>query len=403
MNKRNSTTIAIIALLGIVLYMTIYTTKQPAEVSTYGVKPKKLLKVVAGSDIYFHRSPDSNSDSIRFVGLGRSQFMPMVEDGGNFNPVVVCAYDEQNGHYRVFDEIRNKRAFHPFDDDTQVWINKRFFSENIFKYGGQIDSSFSRDKLNRAIICAKTEEMFLIFIADNKEDADRINSRLKKPLPPVKLSFEGDECEGFGNVVFEDDTMPGAAKARDDTYMGGWELLAPISYVEKSYSSAQDRITAIEDSLQHRVVYIPSEQQEFCSIVEYYKDQFRSRARSELRLERASSLCNAINSKYFTKWVGSVKNKGVENGNAYIIFEMISYDFISFITTGYLTTNRALQDQIRHVEVGDMILASGRFQPSLVDCLEEGSMTTMGSMAYPEYVVEFTAVQKLGDSDFYKE
>lgn len=152
---------------------------------------------------------------------------------------------------------------------------------------------------------------------------------------------------------------------------------------------------------------LPATQVAFAQAVLGYVGLYRSAPnelkKSALRARRASDIRTALRGNLrFDSWVGSVKEMGT-NGDGDASLEVdIANDNLRLKTWSNSVSDRldrtmikagsALYDVVSELKEGQAVKVSGTFIPSERDFVNEVSVSEMGSMTEPEFVVRFSLI-----------
>jgi hypothetical protein len=152
---------------------------------------------------------------------------------------------------------------------------------------------------------------------------------------------------------------------------------------------------------------IPETEARFADIIRQYVAAYNAApnqmAQGALRPQRATELCKLPLAKV-TDWVGRVTTLSSANDGRGVLKVRLS------VTTSVGTTNNGLSDQLsnlqtlmavnspvhlaaQRLQVGQLVIFSGRFAKESIDCIEEKSLTVAGAMQDPTFLFQFSDVR----------
>jgi hypothetical protein len=141
---------------------------------------------------------------------------------------------------------------------------------------------------------------------------------------------------------------------------------------------------------------------------EQYANARNDMAKGLLRSARGRALC-AEPSRFkpsqgtVRDWTGTIEQMGaLDDGRGSLEVRIAANVVLKTTNNGFseslsetktlIPAGSPLLAAVVGLSVGQKIRFSGNFWPSVVDCMEERSVTTSGSMSEPDYMFRFTAV-----------
>jgi hypothetical protein len=117
------------------------------------------------------------------------------------------------------------------------------------------------------------------------------------------------------------------------------------------------------------------------------------------RADRGTSLCRDVfhNGTSVSGWIGTVKEVGTSAFDGSASLKIGVTDSITLETVeNTITKGSELYNTLANIAIGDKVAFSGRFVPATDgrDCIQELSLTTVGSLSEPEYLFRFTSISK---------
>ena len=139
------------------------------------------------------------------------------------------------------------------------------------------------------------------------------------------------------------------------------------------------------------------EQREFSSIINSFRDQYKSASNSvkesSLRYERGVEISKILPDKKVSNWIGILKSvTGDKNAKLNILLD--GAEDITIENKDGISLGTSLHSAIANLVEGEKVIFSGQFLPSdKVDYILENSYTQRGSMADPEFTINFSDIK----------
>jgi hypothetical protein len=156
---------------------------------------------------------------------------------------------------------------------------------------------------------------------------------------------------------------------------------------------------------------IPPDQAEFVKLINDYAARYRQAPneiqKTELRFSRAAALKQSFSQKTITNWVGILKRLQTnQSGTTTVVIAVYGSDVLSVGTWNnalsdlgdgtQIARGSSLYNSLSQLTEGQLVLFSGELFPSSDrDFFREKSVTELGAMTEPEFLMRFTAISKL--------
>lgn len=155
----------------------------------------------------------------------------------------------------------------------------------------------------------------------------------------------------------------------------------------------------------------PPEQTRFIQAIENaraaYKTAETDLQRGATRPTRARNICAAVQSPNLHQWIGTISNLST-NGDGDGILEVTIADGLTFGTMNNAISNAAYQSMIKSgtplytklldMKEGQTVRFDGSLFGSETDCYREMSLTLNGSINEPNFVIDFSRVDRVNIS-----
>lgn len=153
-------------------------------------------------------------------------------------------------------------------------------------------------------------------------------------------------------------------------------------------------------------VQVSAEQQNFVKIVESYYSLYKQAPnelkKSALRAERKTAIQGALGTMTVQDWVGTLRDMGTNSeGKASLTIQLAGSKIeiktwnnaVSDIADKTLIeTGSELYNTLSNLSKGSTVRFSGTFKPGENDYIREASLTELGSMTSPAFIMSFTNV-----------
>lgn len=183
---------------------------------------------------------------------------------------------------------------------------------------------------------------------------------------------------------------------------GSTEIVTPDEPVDAAASTCEEALAADEVAAQ-----IPEQQAAFIQTVEAFAHLY-NQTENELqgsihRAQRKEALATLLPDRAIQGWTGTLESLSTDTkGNAYITIRPDGMDSITIATwnnalrdvgtNSMIPSGSDLYNKLAGMNVGDRVVFSGAFAASDEDHLAESSMTEVGSMTTPGFVLVFEDV-----------
>jgi len=126
------------------------------------------------------------------------------------------------------------------------------------------------------------------------------------------------------------------------------------------------------------------------------------------RPTRAKNICAAIPDRQARRWVGNVSTVSSNSEGKGVLsieiapgvqIETMNNSFSDISNHTLIDPSSDLYRQALSLNVGQSVVFSGIFLISAVDCIEEVSLTLHGSVSEPDFIIRFSEVSPLAQSD----
>jgi hypothetical protein len=126
--------------------------------------------------------------------------------------------------------------------------------------------------------------------------------------------------------------------------------------------------------------------------------------RGATRPERRMAICNARTAMRAKDWLGTVATLSTNGDGMGVLGVRIGKSITvttwnnalsDFSDHTLITAGSAVYGKLSSLKVGDTVKFSGYFVQSDTDCIRESSMTLGGSMTDPEFIFQFSVVEKV--------
>jgi hypothetical protein len=135
-----------------------------------------------------------------------------------------------------------------------------------------------------------------------------------------------------------------------------------------------------------------------------YNDGQTDFQRGATRPERRMAICNALTAMRAKDWLGTVATLSTNSDGMGVLGVRIGKSIT--VTTWnnalsdysdhtLITAGSAVYGRLASLKVGDTVKFSGYFVQSDTDCIRESSITLGGSMTDPEFIFQFSVVEKV--------
>lgn len=151
---------------------------------------------------------------------------------------------------------------------------------------------------------------------------------------------------------------------------------------------------------------MPPKEQGLISIVSQYAAKADSApndmAMAGFRHDRAVAVCDLLGGLLISNWTGTIEDidsTGSGDGvlavtiSPQITLSTSNNNFSNALDQTAIPPGTPLFNKVSAMKVGDKVEFSGQFLQSDQDCIQEGSITTEGSMDDPNYSFRFTSVE----------
>lgn len=170
-------------------------------------------------------------------------------------------------------------------------------------------------------------------------------------------------------------------------------------------------------SNESKIEYNEISENEFISIVKYYKDQYKNAnngmGEGAARLHRRYDICSRENTLEIKNWTGKIsylssteKSKGILtiNISPEISLSTKSTEFSDNEENPTLISEESpFYESLSKMKEGDNVIFSGKFISDIDDCFKENSITMTGGMLNPEFLFHFDDVVILKDNKIEKQ
>ncbi len=183
---------------------------------------------------------------------------------------------------------------------------------------------------------------------------------------------------------------------------------APDQPKETNSSSDSNAAEAVVKKKIEAIIEIPSDQEQFISLIEKYVNSFRAAKnelqQSALKDQRKNELAKLIHDYSVSSWVGTITKLETNTEGKAILSIRVSPDIeiktwnnaLSDINSNTLIAKGSeLYSSLFNLSRGQKVRFSGSFFSSETNYIKETSMTIQGSMRSPEFLFKFKSVKPL--------